>query len=84
MELAPHGAGILPQHCCRRYLGRVTACHIVRAWPASAGQVAGLLGEPSRVAKSATEQELDLRVRAAQLIAGPADQGIMDRGVQAQ
>src|SRR5690242_6065103 len=68
----------------RRDLGRVSACYIVGARSAPAGQVAGLLWEPPGVAQGSTEQEFDLCLRAAQLIAVPADQGVMDGWIKTE
>ena len=44
----------------------------------------GAAGQPSGFCERGAEQELDLGVGAAQLVAGPPDQGVMDGWVQAQ
>jgi hypothetical protein len=57
----------------------------VRLWRDGRGGAAGdPAGEPAGVSERAPEQELDLGVGAAQFVAGPAGQGVVDGGVEPQ
>ena len=66
---------------------------VVRRWRAGSGAVGGgrapagphrpcAAGQPPGFGERAAEQELDLRVGAAQLVAGPPGQGVMDGRVE--
>ena len=58
---------------------RAGARGVGRAW---AG--AGLVGHPTGVVEGAAQQHLDLGVEAAELVGGPAREGIVDRRIDAQ
>jgi 4-amino-4-deoxy-L-arabinose transferase-like glycosyltransferase len=51
--------------------------------PARLAHLPGVAGQPASVGEGAAEQELDLGVGAAQLVAGPSGQGVVDGGIQA-
>jgi hypothetical protein len=53
-------------------------------WPPAGPHRPGTAGQPSSLGERTAEQELDLGVSAAQLVAGPPGQGIVDGGVQPQ
>jgi hypothetical protein len=53
-------------------------------WPAAGPHQPGAAGQPPSLGERAAEQELDLGVGAAQLVAGPPGQGVVDGRVQPQ
>jgi hypothetical protein len=53
-------------------------------WPPAGPHRPGAAGQPPGVGERAAEHELDLGVGAAQLVAGPPGQGVVDGGVQSQ
>ena len=52
------------------------------AGAAGAAHLAGVAGQPSRVGQRAAQQELDLGVRAAQLVVRPAGQCVVHRRIE--
>jgi hypothetical protein len=50
----------------------------------AAGDCAGLFRHTAGVVKGSAEHDLDLGVEAAELVSGPAGEGVMDGGVEAQ
>ena len=57
---------------------------IAGGWPPAGPHRPGAAGQPPGVGERAAEQELDLGVGAAHLVAGPPGQGVVDGGVQPQ
>src|ERR1017187_2148712 len=55
---------------------------VAGGWPSAGAHPSGVAGEPSGVGERAAEEELDLGVGAAQLVAGPSGQGVVDGGVE--
>ena len=53
-------------------------------WPPAGPHRPGAAGQPPCVGERAAEQEFDLGVGAAQFVAGPLGQGVVDGGVQPQ
>jgi hypothetical protein len=49
-------------------------------WPPAGPHWPGAPGQPPRVGERTAEQELDLGVGAAQLVAGPSGEGVVDGG----
>jgi hypothetical protein len=50
--------------------------------PARPAHLAGIARLPPSLSECATQQELDLGVRAPQLVVGPSGQSVMDGGIQ--
>src|SRR5690242_18114395 len=53
-------------------------------WPPAGAHRSGAAGQPPCVGECTAEQEFDLGVGAAQLVAGPLGQGVVDGRVQPQ
>src|SRR5215470_19808466 len=51
-------------------------------WPPAGPHWPGAAGQPPGFGERAAEQEFDLGVGAAQLVAGPSGQGVVDGGVE--
>src|SRR5450755_678415 len=53
-------------------------------WPPAGAHGPGAAGQPPGVFEGTAEQKFDLGVGAAELVAGPPGQGVVDGGVQSQ
>jgi hypothetical protein len=57
---------------------------VIGARPAPPGQRGRLAGHPSGVTERATQEQLDVGVEAAELVVGPAHEGVVHRRVDAE
>ena len=53
-------------------------------WPAGPAHLPGVGGHAAGVGERAAQQVFDLGVGAAQFVGGPAGEGVVDRGVEAE
>lgn len=54
------------------------------SWSTGSPHLAGMRGQPARICERLAQEELDLGIRAADLVTGPAGECVVDSGIETE